>query len=76
MLQARSMVQPVVHARMPQTAVVSPSRTRINVVFARAVRAEIAERAPTADAQIDIVDGDVVAEPLGQPTRLDRPAQN
>ena len=41
--------------------------------LAGAVRAEVAEGAAPGDEELDVVDGDVVAEPLGQPVGLDGP---
>ena len=42
--------------------------------LAGAVGSEVAERGPAVDEQLDVVDGDVRAEPLGQAVGLDRPS--
>ncbi len=41
--------------------------------LAGAVRAEVAEGAAAGDEELDVVDGDVLAESLGQPVGLDGP---
>ena len=42
--------------------------------LAGAVRSQVAERGPARDKQLDVVDRDVRAEPLGQAVGLDRPS--
>ena len=57
---------PGVGVRQPQQ---HPDQRRL----AGAVGAEVAEGASPGDQELDVVDGDVVPEPLGQPVGLDGP---
>ena len=58
---------------VPASAWVSPSSTRMSVVFPAPFGTQVAEGASPGDEQLDAVDGDVVPESLGQPVGLDGP---